>query len=214
MIDLKILRDDPDRVRASQIARREDPMLVDAAVAADLARRAATASFDGIRAEQKLLGKRIGPLQGSLKRATDDESRAQVQNELNGLLASAGALSAQVATAEAALREADAAADIALAQLSNLIDPAAPVGGEENFALVGEYGTRRDFEAEGFVPRDHVELGQLLGAIDIERGAKVSGSRFYYLTGNGALLEFALLNLAMHYAQQNGFTPVIPPALV
>jgi seryl-tRNA synthetase len=98
--------------------------------------------------------------------------------------------------------------------LSNLIDPAAPVGGEADFKVLEEIGSPRDFDKEGFAPKDHVEIGKALGAIDVERGAKVSGSRFYYLTGVGALLEFALVNYAISSAAKNGFIPVIPPVLV
>ena len=214
MIDLKVLRDDPERVRASQIARGEDPLLVDEAVAADAARRAAAAAFDAVRAEQKALGKRIGPLQGALRRSAHPAERERIQAELDELMAKAAELSESVKAAEAALREAEARAGAAFAKLSNLVDPAAPVGGEDDYRVLLEVGTPRDFAAEGFEPRDHVELGQLLGAIDVERGAKVSGSRFYYLTGPGALLEFALVNLAMSFAQKNGFIPVIPPSLV
>ncbi len=214
VIDLKILRDDPDRVRASQTARGEDPALVDVALAADSDRRAAVAAFDAVRSEQKGLGKQIGPLQGQLKKATDDAVRAQLQQQVDTLMANAGQLADAVKASEQAQREADEAADKALGALSNLIDPAAPVGGEEDFVVLEEIGTPRDFAAEGFEPKDHLELGQLHKAIDVERGAKVSGSRFYYLTGVGAQLEFALVNLAINMAMANGFTPVIPPALV
>lgn len=208
MIDIKVLRTDPQVVKASQQARGEDPALVDIAIQADSDRRSAGLKFDEIRAEQKALGKRIGPLQGRLKKGEP------VQEEVDQLMAKAAELSESVKEAEAAAREADAAATAALASLSNIVDPAAPVGGEDDFQVLEEFGKPRDFAAEGFEPRDHVELGQLLGAIDIERGAKVSGSRFYYLTGQGAQLEFALINLAMKFATANGFTPVIPPALV
>ncbi len=214
MIDLKILRDDPARVRASQIARGEDPELVDAAVTADADRRTAVAEFDAVRAEQKALGRQIGPLQGQLKKAADDSVRADLQEQVDALMAKAGQLANAVKVAEQAQRGADEAADRALGSLSNIIDPAAPVGGEDDFTVIEEVGTPRDFASEGFEPKDHLELGQLHKAIDVERGAKVSGSRFYYLTGVGAQLEFALVNLAINMATANGFTPVIPPALV
>jgi seryl-tRNA synthetase len=123
-------------------------------------------------------------------------------------------LSDQVKAAENALREMDANLDALVLGLSNVVDPAAPVGGEDDFVVIKEVGTKRDFAAEGIAVRDHVEIGELLGAIDIERGAKVSGSRFYYLTGPGAMLELALVQLAMNTAQKNGFIPMIPPALV
>ena len=213
MIDLKVVREDPDRVRASQRARGEDETVVDRLVAADEARRSAEVSFGALRNEQKELGKRIGPLQGRLKKASDDE-RPALQAELDTLMAEASGLADRVKAAEAARDAADTETQALVAELSNLVDPAAPVGGEDDFTVIEEVGVRRDFAAEGFAVRDHVELGEILGAIDIERGAKVSGSRFYYLTGNGALLELALVNHAIALACGNGFTPVIPPALV
>ncbi len=187
---------------------------MDAALAADLARRAAAGAFDDLRADQKRLGKRIGPLQGKLRKADTDDRKREILLELDALMEQAATMSEAVKDAEVAQRSADAQATEAVAALSNLIDTRAPVGGEEDFALVETVGTPRDFAAEGFQPLDHVELGQLLGAIDIERGAKVSGSRFYYLTGVGAELEFALLGLAMKLATGNGLIPMIPPALV
>ena len=89
-----------------------------------------------------------------------------------------------------------------------------PAGGEEDFDLLEEVGTARDFAAEGFEPKDHLELGELLGAIDMERGAKVSGSRFYYLKGIGARLEWALMGLAQQITAEEGFTPLVVPNLV
>ncbi|WP_137978658.1 serine--tRNA ligase [Streptomyces violaceusniger] len=199
MIDLRLLREDPDRVRASQRARGEDVGIVDALLTADERRRSSSVRFDELRAEQKALGKLI-------PKASGDEKAE--------LLKKAGELSAAVKAADA---EQDAAAEETqrlLLQLGNLVHPEVPVGGEDDFAVLETVGTPRDFEAEGFAPKDHLELGELLGAIDTERGAKVSGSRFYYLTGVGALLEFALVNAAMAQATAAGFTPVLTPALV
>ena len=209
MIDLQLLRTEPDTVRASQKARGEDPAAVDAVLAADTTRRAAVASFESARGEQKNLGKLIGPLQGKAK-GGDEAAKA----ELDKLMAQAATLSDQVGALEEQVREADLALEEALKVLSNLVETDAPVGGEEDFVVVETAGTIRDFKSEGVAVKDHVEIGEGLGAIDIERGAKVSGSRFYYLTGQGALLELALINLAMSLATKNGFTPVIPPALV
>jgi seryl-tRNA synthetase len=213
VIDLRLLRDDPDRVRASQRARGEDDTLVDRLVAADEARRSAEVAFGALRNEQKDLGKQIGPLQGRLKRA-DGLERDAVQSELDALMAGASDLAARVKAADDERAAADAETSSLLSELSNLVDPDAPVGGEDDFVVVEEVGVRRDFAAEGFAARDHVELGELLGAIDLERGSKVSGSRFYYLTGIGALLELALVNHAIALACGNGFTPMIPPSLV
>ena len=199
MIDVNVLRDTPDIVRASATARGEDPALVDEVLAADTARRQALLSFETQRAEQKTLGKQVASATGDAKAE---------------LLTRTKELSVSVKEAEATVRDADERFNTALLGLSNVVDPAAPVGGEDNYTVLEHIGTPRDFAAEGFTPRDHLELGELLGAIDVERGSKVSGSRFYYLTGPGALLEFALVNLAMAQAVGNGFTPIIPPALV
>ena len=199
MIDLAVLRQDPDEFKRSQAARGESVELVDQVLAADVARRSAVGEFEALRMTQKAIGANVAKAQGE---------------EKTSLLAETKALSDQVKTAENLLREMDAALDALVLGLSNLVDSAAPVGGEDDFVVTKEVGTRRDFAAEGIAVRDHVEIGELLGAIDIERGAKVSGSRFYYLTGPGAMLELALVQLAMNTAQKNGFTPMIPPALV
>ena len=199
MIDLAALRQDPDAFKQSQAARGESVELVDQVITADAARRTALGEFESLRANQKAIGTQVAKAQGDEKQA---------------LLAQTKTLSDQVKAAENQLREMDANLDALVLGLSNVVDPAAPVGGEDDFFVIKEVGTKRDFAAEGIAVRDHVEIGELLGAIDIERGARVSGSRFYYLTGPGAMLELALVQLAMNTAQKNGFTPMIPPALV
>ncbi|MEU3988119.1 serine--tRNA ligase [Streptomyces platensis] len=199
MIDLRLLREDPDRVRASQRARGEDVELVDALLSADERRRSSSVRFDELRAEQKSLGKLIPKAAGGEKAE---------------LLKKAGELSAAVKAADAAQDEAKEETQALLRKLGNLVHPDVPVGGEEDFRVLETHGTIRDFTAEGFEPKDHLEIGELLGAIDVERGAKVSGSRFYYLTGVGALLELALVNAAIAQATAAGFTPMLTPALV
>jgi len=199
MIDLAIIRQDPDAIRRSQKVRGESESLVDEVLAADVSRRAAVGAFEVLRTEQKALGAQVA-------KAVGDEKQA--------ILARTKDLSDQVKAAEAQLREMDAALDALVIRLSNIVASDVPVGGEDDFVVLREVGNRRDFAAEGITVRDHVELGELIGAIDIERGAKVSGSRFYYLTGPGAMLEFALVQLAMNQAQAHGFIPMIPPALV
>ena len=199
MIDLRLLREDPDRVRASQRARGEDVGLVDALLSADERRRSSGARFDELRNEQKSLGKLIPK--------ASPEERAE-------LLKRAEQLKQDVKAAEAEQNEADEAARQLLLRLGNVVHEDVPVGGEEDFVVLETHGTIRDFAAEGFEPKDHLELGEALGAIDVERGAKVSGSRFYYLTGVGALLELALVNAAIAQATEAGFTPMLTPALV
>ncbi|MEU5810794.1 serine--tRNA ligase [Streptomyces sp. NPDC047718] len=199
MIDLRLLREDPDRVRASQRARGEDVDLVDAVLSADERRRSSGMRFDELRNEQKSLGKLIPK--------ASPEERAE-------LLKKAEQLKTDVKAAEAEQNEADESARNLLLKLGNVVHPDVPVGGEEDFTVLETHGTIRDFAAEGFAPKDHLELGEALGAIDVERGAKVSGSRFYYLTGVGALLELALVNAAIAQATEAGFIPMLTPALV
>ena len=199
MIDPYVLRTDPDRIRRSQLARGESDAIVDQLLAADGERRASIQAFETMRAEQKDLGKRVA-------RATGDEKSA--------LLSRTRQLSADVKTAQTASDEAKVRFDDLMKQVGNLVIDGVPAGGEDDFTVVETHGTPRDFAAEGFVPLDHLEIGEALGAIDMERGTKISGSRFYVLTGAGAQLELALLNLAMAKATEWGFTPMIPPALV
>jgi seryl-tRNA synthetase len=196
MIDPKVLRENPELVRESQRVRGASIELVDAAISADQQRRSAIVEFERVRAEQNALSKSIGAAKG------DEKER---------LLVEAKNLAAAVKDADARRAEAEAHADSVLGELANIADTRAPIGGEEDFVVLEEIGTPPQFS---FTPKDHVELGKILGAIDTERGAKVSGSRFYYLTGNGALLEFALINLAMAKAVAAGFIPVVPPVLV
>lgn len=196
MIDLRLVRDDPERVRASQQIRGEDPALVDALLAADDRRRTTVQRADALRAEQRTLGRQVAQAGGADRAA---------------LLERARTLAGEVKAAEAAQNEADAALRAAHLALPNVVLDGVPAGGEADYVVRETRGT---VPAYDFPVRDHVELGEHLAAIDIERGAKVSGARFYYLTGIGAQLEFALVNLAMAQALAAGFVPVIPPALV
>ena len=199
MIDLRILREDPDRVRTSLAKRGASPDLVDQMLEADARRRAAIADYERLRAEQKTLGKQIAKAQGEEKQS---------------LLARTKELAGAVKEAEAAQDTADQEFRALWLRVPNIADDAAPAGGEDDFAVLEHIGTPRDFAADGFEPRDHLDLGRILGAIDVERGAKVSGARFYYLTGVGAQLELALVNMAMEQATSAGFVAMIPPALV
>jgi seryl-tRNA synthetase len=196
MIDPRLLRDDPDRVRAAQAKRGLSPDAVDRALAADEARRGAIAAYEGRRAEQKAIGKDVARAQGEEKQA---------------LLARVKDLAAAVKELEAAQGVAEQEWDEALRAIPNVAADEAPAGGEDDFAVIEHVGTPREFD---FEPRDHIELGKILGAIDLERGAKVSGSRFYFLTGIGARLELALVSMAMDQAREAGFTEVIAPSLV
>ncbi|ROR54516.1 seryl-tRNA synthetase [Luteococcus japonicus] len=199
MIDPKLLRTDPDRIRRSEIARGGSGEVVDELLAADEARRGNIQAFETMRAEQKDLGKQVAKAQGEEKQQ---------------LLARTKELSANVKAAQAAADEAGVKFEELMKQLGNLVIDGVPTGGEDEGTIVETIGTPRDFAAEGFEPRDHLELGEMLGALDMERGAKVSGSRFYFLTGVGAQLEFALSQFAMAKALEWGFTPMIPPSLV
>ena len=199
VIDPRLLREDPDRVRQGQAKRGLSADVVDDALAADERRRAAIVEFERLRAEQKSMGKEISRAKGEEKQALLERTKG---------------LAAEGKKAEAAQAEAEQAYRSLLMQIPNVAADEAPAGGEDDYVVLEEVGTPRDFAAEGFEPRDHVELGRMLGAIDVERGAKVSGARFYYLTGVGADLELALVNMAMDQARSAGFTTMIPPALV
>ena len=205
MIDLRLIRDDPETVRASQRARGESESVVDDLLRADEERRAAVQRFEALRAEQKQLSKQM-------PRATGAERDA--------LLRRTKELSAGVKAAEAAAGEADAALRRAQYAIPNVVEEGAPPGGEDDFVVLrevrptGEAPLGSPDNPADFPIRDHLDLGERFGAIDVERGAKVSGSRFYYLTGVGALLQLGLLQLAMAQAVENGIIPAIPPVLV
>ncbi|HSA39682.1 MAG TPA: serine--tRNA ligase [Mycobacterium sp.] len=195
MIDLKLLREDPDRVRRSQISRGEDPALVDTLLSADAARRAAIASADALRAEQKTVSRDV-------KTASADDRPA--------VLARAKELSAQVKASEAERDEAESAFNAAHLAIGNVIIDGVPAGGEDDFVVLDTVGQPPAIDD----PRDHLALGEALGLLDMERGAKVSGSRFYFLTGRGALLQLGLLQLAVRVATEAGLSLMIPPVLV
>ncbi|MGZ8802939.1 MAG: serine--tRNA ligase [Mycobacterium sp.] len=195
MIDLKVLREDPEAVRASQQARGEDPGLVDALAAADAARRTAISAADNLRAEQKAASRLIG-------KAAPEERPA--------LLAAAKELAERVKAAESAQADAESSYTAAHMAISNVIIAGVPAGGEDDFVVLDTAGQPPAIDN----PKDHLELGESLGLIDMQRGAKVSGSRFYFLTGAGALLQLGLFQLAVRVAVDNGFTLVIPPVLV
>jgi seryl-tRNA synthetase len=196
VIDPQLLRDNPDAVRASQVARGASPALVDDAIAADLTRRAAISESESLRASQKSLGKEVATAKG------DDKAR---------LLQEAQALAAKVKALSQSATDAEAEFERIVGSIGNPIIDGVPAGGEENFVTLREVGSKASFD---FEPRDHVELGELLKALDLTRGAKVSGSRFYFLRGIGARLEIALMNMALDKALSEGFEPLITPTLV
>ena len=195
MIDLKLVREDPEGVRRSQRGRGENPALVDELLRADIARRAAISAADTLRAEQKAASKAVGS--------------ARVE-ERPALLEHAQRLAAGVKHAEVRQAEAEAAFHAAHLEIPNGVIDGVPAGGEDDFVVGDVVGSPRVIAD----PKDHLELGESLGLIDMARGAKVSGSRFYFLTGRGALLQLGLLQLAVRLATENGFTLMIPPVLV
>ncbi|AXH96992.1 serine--tRNA ligase [Ornithinimicrobium avium] len=199
MIDLRELRADPERARASQQARGEDPGLVDQVLSADERHRTALAGFEAARAQQKAHGKLVAQAQGEEKQA---------------LLAEVKDLATRVKALEAEYAAALAEREAAMRLVGNIVRDGVPAGGEDDYVVIEHVGAPRDFAAEGFEPKDHLELGELHRAIDTARGAKVSGARFYYLLGVGARLEHALMALAQQVTQEEGFVPVVPPTLV
>ncbi|AMM19061.1 serine--tRNA ligase [Frondihabitans sp. PAMC 28766] len=196
MIDPQLLRDDPDLLKKSQRARGDSEEAVDVALAADVARRAAISIFEDLRAEQNAFGKTVA------KAPKDDKA---------ALVAQAQQLAAQVKEAQAASTAADLTFDEAIRAIGNLVIEGVPAGGEEDFVTLRTHGEPKTFD---FEPLDHADLGEKLRAIDIKRGTKVSGSRFYFLRGVGARLELGLMNMALDKAIREDFTPLITPTLV
>ncbi|MGL4742865.1 MAG: serine--tRNA ligase [Dermatophilaceae bacterium] len=199
MIDIRLLRDEPDTVRASQRARGEDESVVGAILEADERRRASLTAFERLRAEQKSMGKQVAAAQGEQKQA---------------LLARTKEVAAEVKSLQAAADSAATDLDRMMRTLGNVVEPGVPAGGEDDYVVLDTHGAPRDFAAEGFEPRDHLDLAEALGALDMARGAKVSGSRFYFLTGVGARLQLGLLHAGMQCALRHGFIPMITPTLV
>ncbi|WP_299443842.1 serine--tRNA ligase [uncultured Phycicoccus sp.] len=199
MIDIRLLREDPDTVRASQRARGEDDGVVDAVLAADERRRSSLTAYERLRAEQKSMGKDVARAQGDEKQA---------------LLARTKQLATEVKSLQAEADTAQAELDALMRTIGNVVEPEVPAGGEDDYVVLEHVGTPRDFGAEGFEPKDHLALAEALDAVDMERGAKVSGARFYFLKGVGARLEMAMLQLAMQRAIGLGFVPMVTPTLV
>ncbi len=196
MIDVQFLRDSPDVIRASQVARRASVELVDSALAADAHRRSAISTFEALRASQNAFGKQVA--------AAPKEQKKQ-------LVAEAQSLAAEVKAASQAASDADADFSRIVGSIANPILDGVPAGGEDDFALIKTVGEQATFD---FEPKDHLELGELLGAIDMSRGAKVSGARFSFLRGIGARLELAIMNMGLDRALSEGFIPLITPTLV
>jgi seryl-tRNA synthetase len=196
VIDPVLLRENPDVIRRSQEARGDSVELVDQALAADAARRAAIGEYEALRANQNAFGKKVA-------QAAKDEKKA--------LVAEAQSLAAEVKAASQRATDAEAQFLTTVRQIANPVIDGVPAGGEDDFVTLREVGERPAFD---FEPKDHVELGETLGIFDLARGAKVSGARFYYLTGIGARLELALMTLALDRAEKNGFVPLIVPTLV
>ena len=215
MIDIKLVRDEPDRVRASQLARGEDPGIVDAILAADERRRSSLGEFESLRAEQKTVSKDVGAAMAAFQKAKKDGAAdvTHLGKVAHDARSRAASLSERVKALEGIASDADAELYTLLRQVGNVIIDGVPTGGEDDYIVLETIGAPRDFAGEGFEPLDHLALGERLGAIDMERGAKVGGARFYYLTGVGAMLELALLNMAMAQARSAGFTPMITPTL-
>ncbi|MGJ4845842.1 serine--tRNA ligase [Leifsonia sp. Le1] len=196
MIDPVLLREHPDVIKRSQEARGDSVEVVDEALQADKERRAAISAFEELRAEQNAFGKKVA---------------AAPKEEKKELVAQAQSLAGRVKEAQAAANDAEKRFDDVLRRIGNPIVDGVPSGGEDDYVLVKTVGEKPTFD---FEPRDHLELGELLGAIDMARGAKVSGARFTYLRGIGARLELAIMNMALDKALAAGFIPMITPTLV
>ncbi len=196
MLDIKLIREDPEPFRQG-LARRGLAERVDELLAADERRRELTQRVEALRAEQNRASKAIG-------RASGDEKQT--------LIAEVAKVSAELKELEPELAEAETALTLLLASTPNLPDPSAPDGfTDEDAVEVRRLGDPPRFD---FEPKDHAELGAALGVLDVERGARTSGSRFVYLLGDLVFVQFALMRNAMDVLVERGFTPSIPPVLV
>ncbi|WP_460468412.1 serine--tRNA ligase [Calidifontibacter terrae] len=212
MIDIKFLRENPDAVKASQRARGEDDGIVDQILAADKNRRGALSEFETLRAQQKSVSKEVGVAMGRLNKAKKaGEDLGPLEAEADRVRTDAAALAARVRELDAHAGNEAETFNALMRKIGNIVLDGVPAGGEENFTTLQEYGTKPEFD---FEPLDHLALGEKLGAIDMERGAKVSGSRFYYLKGVGAQLSNALMAYCQQIAREEGFTQLTVPNLV
>ena len=196
VIDPVLLRENPDLIKRSQELRGESVAFVDEAVAADTARRTAITLYEALRAEQNAFGKQVAQAPKDAKAA---------------LVAEAQDLAGRVKAANQAVGDAETEFTLAVQKLGNIVLDGVPAGGEDDYIVLREVGELPAFD---FEPRDHLEIGELLDAIDMQRGAKVSGARFSYLKGVGARLELAIMNMGLDRAIGAGFTPLITPTLV
>ena len=199
MLDIQFIREHPDVVKESQRKRGESVELVDEVLKADDQRRSALQAYETSRAEQKSLGRQVASASG--------DSKAE-------LIAGTKKLAEQVGRNKTAADEATAEYTNLLWRFSNLVEPEAPEGGEDDYVVVKQVGTPRDFKSEGFDPKNHLDLGVGVAGIDMRRGVKISGSRFYFLRGDVARMEIAMLTMAVDQAQEHGFIPTITPTLV
>lgn len=196
MIDLSLLRENPDAIRASQRSRGADESLVERAFQLDVERRSLLSQFEDLRAEQNAHGKLVA---------------SAPKEEKPALIAQGQELAVKVKAADAKAEEVLVELNKVLWSIENVVIEGVPAGGEENFVVIKEVGKKPEF---AFTPKDHTELGEALDIIDIARGAKISGSRFYFLKGVGARLELAMMQLALDQATEAGFTALITPTLV
>ena len=199
MLDIQFIREHADIVKESQRKRGESVELVDETLRADQERRDSLKAFEDARAQQKAMGKKVASAPNEKKAA---------------LIAQTKELAAQVAQFKDAADKATATYTDLMWKFSNVVEDDAPAGGEDDYVVVQEIGTPRDFSAEGFEPKNHLDLGVGVAGIDMTRGAKVSGSRFYFLRGAIARMELAMLTMAVDQAENNGFIMTTTPTLV
>ena len=199
MLDIQFIRENADIVRESQRKRGESVELVDEVLSFDQLRRDTLQKYESARAEQKAAGKKVA--------SAAPEEKAAVIAEVQDL-------AQKVADLKAAADEADQKYRDTAWQLSNVVEDEAPEGGEDDYIVREKHGEIRDFDAEGFTPLDHLALGELSGGIDMKRGVKVGGSRFFFLKGDIARMEVALHTMAFDLARTKGFIPTITPTLV
>src|SRR4051812_3440174 len=196
MIDLRLLRENPDLFREASRKKRI-PADIDAVVETDSRIRALRQDVENLRGDRNRVSKSIGKAQGAEREAVMEEARA---------------LREQLEAKEPELKELEDRLAGLLLTVPNLPAPEVPEGAtDEDNVEIRRWGTPKELD---FQPKDHMELAQILDLADFQRGSKVSGSRFYFLKNEGALLQMAMLRFAMDHLHGRGLVPMVVPELV
>ena len=198
MLDINLIREEPDRVRHSMVVRQMDPEVVDQVLALDLERRRILSEVESLKAERNRVSKEIGKSKDAAERQAKIEAMRAVGDRIAGF--------------DDRLRQVEPEMETALASIPNLPDPSVPVGKDDHDNVV--IRTEGKIPEYSFTPQPHWDLGPALGIIDFERGVKITGSRFYVLSGAGARLQRALIAWMLDLHIRQGYLEKYPPFMV